>query len=200
MTHISHSLQGIEGFIMKRNVAVRALVRLTLIAIATASGISLAQPLGYLPGQDVQQPLPRFDPDRVRFAAPLPDLVITEASVLRMPVIDRYRWNKINFCVKNVGLGASAHGATIVFANSIIGDLGRVSPPRHPSEVLSRVVPALVPGSSYCDSLNILTKEGSFANFFEASASARLIVDRFRSVVESNETNNEFAALRISTR
>jgi hypothetical protein len=186
---------------MKRNVIAHALAKAALVVIATSTTLASAQPWELpAPGQGGRLPLPTIDPDRVRLVAPLPDLIVSEAAVVRMPVVNGYRWNKIGFCVKNVGAGASVYGATVVFANTIIGDLGRTATPRHSSEVLSRIVPALAPGASYCESLNIHIKEGSHPNFFEATANARLIVDRFRSVAESNESNNEFSGLRVTTR
>jgi hypothetical protein len=185
---------------MKRNTAKRALSNIALVSIAAIGAIASAQPWEIPPASRGQLPLPNIDPNRVRLVAPLPDLVVTEASVTRMPIVDRYRWNKIDFCVKNIGAGGSEYGATVVFANTIIGDLGRRHTPLHSSEVLSRTVPALASGASYCETLNILTKEGSFPNFFEASSNARVIVDRYRSVSESNESNNEFTGMRVVVR
>ncbi len=194
---------------MKQNSVVRALSHAALIAIATAAAIATAQPWelpatpgGFTPGQGGRQPLPTIDPSRARVAEMiLPDLVITESTVARLPVHDRYRWNKVNFCVKNIGGGASSEGATVVFANAIVGDLGRPLPMRAPTETLSARVPGLEPGGTHCATLHIYTKESSTsATFFNATTNARLIVDRFARIAESNETNNEFNGFRVLER
>jgi hypothetical protein len=108
--------------------------------------------------------------------------------------------------VKNVGAGATTENASAVFANTIVGDTG--SPPYVPGggdslASLGRYfasVPPLASQQEHCGNFVFKTK-GDVHNgpmFFNATTNARLIVDRGRRIVESNESNNETPTIVIS--
>jgi subtilase family serine protease len=146
-----------------------------------------------------QLPLPtNIDPNRVRVAVGLPDLTFTRAHVARSASDGKYRVNTVNFCVKNIGTGAASEFTSALFANTVVGDTGRPPGGIGGDSLASfghyfATVPALAPQQEHCGSFVFKTK-GAVHNgpsFFDATTNARLIVDRSRRIVESNEGNNE---------
>jgi CARDB len=179
-------------------------ILLGLTMVASANSTTPAPLKGSIDPQAARQlPLPNFDPTRARLATLLPDLVVTRAHVTRTwQIRDKYRRNVINFCVKNIGVGAFSE-TSIVFANTIVGDTGSPPRPSGGGDSLADLgryltsVPTLAPTQEHCDSFAFLTK-GETHNgpmFFNASTNARLIVDRSRRIAEINESNNETSTL-----
>jgi CARDB len=183
----------------KANVAAAgfALV-LSLLMAATADSTDIAPLKGAIdPRTAGRLPLPGGDPGRLHLATLLPDLSLTRAQVTRSPFGTKYRDNTVNFCVKNIGAGASTEWTSALFANTVVGDTGR--PPRGIVDPHAdfgdyfAAVPPLAPQQEHCGTFAFKTK-GEIHNgpsFFNATTNARLIVDRARRVHESNETNNE---------
>lgn len=179
-----------------------------MLAVLMAASADSKPPLhGAIDPQAAGQlPLPTIDPNRVRLVAPQPDLTITSAQVSRSPLGTKYRANKVSFCVKNIGAGATTENTTVVFANTIVGDTG--SPPYVPGggdslASLGRYfdsVPPLASQQEHCGSMGFKTKgdEHNGAMFFNVTTNARLIVDRARRIVEGSESNNEAPTVVIS--
>jgi subtilase family serine protease len=172
---------------------------------AAAQPIQLQAPPDFVPGRGGRTPLPTIDPSRI-VTPTRPDLTITLATISRGNIVSNVRGNKVSYCVRNNG-GTTSGATSVLFANTDSGDSGY--PPwlaaysheeRRSYGAFFGSVPALNPGQETCNNFAFKTK-GATRNapsFFSAATRARLIVDRFNLVAESNETNNEMATTIVS--